>query len=321
MNTLLDQIGSLGVIPVVSVDSPTIAPALMAALQDGGLPVAEFTFRTAAAGAAIRAASAACPSAIIGAGRVTRPEQVDAAVDAGARFIGCSVLDEVVVWQALKRGVVVLPECATATAIEAAVRIGLDAVQYFPAEAAGGVAMLKALAALFPRVRFVPTGGIGVLNMGRYLADKHVLAVGTSWMVKPELLRARDWAAVAALSRDAGRAVHHFALAHVGVSTADAQEAEAVARRFGALFGFEVTAGNSSIFASPGIEVVKGRSRGELGHIAIRTASIPRAVAYLSRNGFAVDQASVKLAADGSPKAIYLAEEVAGFALHLLQEE
>ena len=140
-------------------------------------------------------------------------------------------------------------------------------------------------------------------------------------MVKPELLRARDWAAVAALSRDAGLAVHQFAVAHVGVSTADDREAEAVARRFGALFGFEVKAGNSSIFASPGIEVVKGRSRGELGHIAIRTASIPRALAYLVRNGFAVDQGSVKLGADGSPKAIYLAEEVAGFALHLLQEE
>ena len=321
MNEVLDQIGGLGLVPVVVIDDPADAPALMAALADGGLPIAEFTFRTAAAAQAIRAASAARPDALVGAGTVTTPEQVDAAVDAGARFIVSPGLDEDVVRRARDRGVVPLPGCATATDMTRARRMGLDTVKFFPAEAAGGIAMLRALAAPFPGLRFVPTGGIDAATMDRYLADRRVLAVGGSWMVRPDLLKARDWTSVAALTRDAVRAVHRFAVAHVGVSSADATDAEVIARRFAALFGFDVKVGTSSIFASSGIEVVKGRSRGELGHIAIRTASIPRAVAYLGRNGFAVDPASEKRGPDGSLKAVYLEEELAGFALHLLQED
>ena len=321
MSQVLEQIGDLAIVPVVVIDDPADAPALVGALSDGGLPVAEFTFRTAAAAEAIRAASAAYPDACIGAGTVTSPEQVDAAVDAGARFIVSPGLDADVVRRAQARGVDALPGCATATDISAARRLGLDVVKFFPAEAAGGIAALRALAAPFPGLRFLPTGGIDATSMDRYLADLRVLAVGGSWMVRPDLLRARDWAGVTALTRDAVRAVHRFGLAHVGISTADESDAGVVAARFGALFGFEVKVGNSSIFASPGIEVVKGRSRGELGHIAIRTASIPRAVAYLARRGVAVDPSSEKRGPDGRVKAVYLADEVAGFAIHLLAED
>jgi 2-dehydro-3-deoxyphosphogluconate aldolase/(4S)-4-hydroxy-2-oxoglutarate aldolase len=321
MHPLLDEIGGLGVIPVVVIDEPADAPALVAALADGGLPVAEFTFRTAAAAEAIRAATAARPDALIGAGTVTTPSQVDAAVAAGARFIVSPGLDEDVVRRTLELGALPLPGCATATDMMRARRLGIDVVKFFPAEAAGGIAMMRALAAPFPGLRFVPTGGIDLANMDRYLADRRVLAVGGSWMVRPDLLRGGDWAAVTQLAAAAVRGANWFALAHVGMSTADAEDADLVARRFAALFGFDVKPGNSSIFASPGIEVVKGPSRGRLGHIAIRTASVPRAVAYLARNGVAVDPASEKRAPDGSVKAVYLVEEVAGFAIHLLAED
>ncbi len=321
MHALLEEIGGLGVIPVVTIDEPADAPALIAALADGGLPTAEFTFRTPAAIEAIRAASAARPDAIIGAGTVTTPAQVDAAVDAGARFIVSPGLDEDVVRRSRELGALPLPGCATATDLTRARRLGMDAVKFFPAEAAGGIAMLRALAAPFPGLRFVPTGGIDIANMDPYLGDRRVLAVGGSWMVRPDLLKARDWASVTQLAAMAVRGANRFALAHVGLSTADAEDADRVARRFAALFGFDVKSGTSSIFASPGIEVVKGSSRGELGHIAIRTASIPRAVAYLARNGAAVDPASEKRAPDGSVRAVYLAEEVAGFAIHLIQED
>lgn len=320
MDEVLEQIGQVGIVPVIVIEDPADAPLLMAALAEGGLPIAEFTFRTAAAAEAIRAASAARSETLVGAGTVTTPEQVDAAVEAGARFIVSPGFDEEVVQRAHDRGVPVLPGCATASDMSRARRLGLDAVKFFPAEAAGGVAMLKALAAPFPGLRFVPTGGVDATNMDRYLADKRVLAVGGSWMVKPELLKARDWAAITTLTREAVRAMHRFAVAHVGLSTADAAEAEAVACSFGALFGFDVKIGNSSVFASPGIEVVKGSSRGQLGHIGIRTANIPRAVAYLARNGFEVDPLSEKRGPDGSLRAIYLADEVAGFALHLVEE-
>lgn len=293
----------------------------MAALADGGLPIAEFTFRTAAAAEAIRAASAARPDALIGAGTVTTPAQVDAAVDAGARFIVSPGLDEDVVKRTLELRVLPLPGCATASDLTRARRMDIDAVKFFPAEAAGGIAMMRALAAPFPGLRFVPTGGIDTANMDRYLADRRVLAVGGSWMVRPDLLRARDWASVTQLTAAAVRAANRFALAHIGLSTADAHDADLVARRFASLFGFDVKSGTSSLFASPGIEVVKGPSRGTVGHIGIRTTSIPRAVAYLARNGVAVDLASEKHAPDGSVKAVYLAEEVAGFAIHLIQED
>jgi 2-dehydro-3-deoxyphosphogluconate aldolase/(4S)-4-hydroxy-2-oxoglutarate aldolase len=321
MDPVLDQIGSLGLVPVVVIHDAADAPALMTALCDGGLPAAEFTFRTAGAADAIRAALAARPDALVGAGTVTTPQQVDAAIDAGARFIVSPGLDEDVVRLAHDRGVVALPGCATATDLTRAQRLGLDTVKFFPAEAAGGIVMLRALAAPFPGLRFVPTGGIDAATMDQYLADPRVLAVGGSWMVRADLLRARDWLAVTALTRNAVRAVHRFALAHVGIPSADASDAEVAARRFAALFGFDVNVGNSSIFASSGIEITKGPSRGERGHLAIRTASIQRAVAYLVRNGFAVDQTSEKCGLDGSLKAVYLADEVAGFALHLLQED
>ena len=321
MDPVLDQIGSLGIVPMVDIDDPGDAPALMRALTAGGLPVAEFTFGTSAAAGAIRAALAAEPEALVGAGSVTTSQEVDVAIEAGARFVVSQSLDEDVVRRTRDRGIAVLPGCVGAADLARARSLGLEAVAFFSAEASGGIATLRALTAPFPGMRFVPAGDIDATSMDRYLAYRQVLAVGASWMVRPDLLRARDWATVTALTRDAVLATHRFSVAHVGLSTADASDAEAVARRLGAMFGFEVKVGNSSIFASPSIEVVKGRSRGELGHFAIRTASIPRAVAYFARMGFAVDPASEKLGADGSVKAVYLADEIAGFAFHLLAED
>jgi 2-dehydro-3-deoxyphosphogluconate aldolase/(4S)-4-hydroxy-2-oxoglutarate aldolase len=203
VTSIIERISELGVVPVVVIDDPADAPALAGALRDGGLPVAEFTFRTDAAVAAIRAAAAACPDVLVGAGSVLLPDQVDAAVEAGASFIVSPGIDDDVVRRTLEHGVISLPGCATPSDLMRARRLGLDVVKFFPAEAAGGIAMLNAIAAPFPGLRFVPTGGIDPSNMAVYLADRRVLAVGGSWMVKPGLLRARDWAAVSAAAREA----------------------------------------------------------------------------------------------------------------------
>jgi 2-dehydro-3-deoxyphosphogluconate aldolase/(4S)-4-hydroxy-2-oxoglutarate aldolase len=203
MSDAIERISSLGVVPVVVIDDASDAPALARALERGGLPVAEFTFRTEAAVAAIRAAAEACPGVLVGAGSVILPDQVDAAVAAGARFIVSPGIDDEVVARALQLGVAVLPGCATPSDLMRARRLGLACVKFFPAEAVGGLEMLKAIAAPFPGLTFVPTGGIDADNMGRYLADSRVLAVGGSWMVKPALVKARDWGAVAALAQAA----------------------------------------------------------------------------------------------------------------------
>ncbi len=203
MTSIVDRIAELGIVPVVVIDDPADAPALAGALRDGGLPIAEFTFRTDAAAAAIRAAADAWPDVLVGAGSVLLPAQVDAAIDAGASFIVSPGIDDAVVRRTLERGVVSLPGCATPSDLMRARRLGLDIVKFFPAEAAGGIGMLTAMAAPFPGMRFVPTGGIDPANMAVYLADSRVLAVGGSWMVKPALLRARDWAAVSEAAREA----------------------------------------------------------------------------------------------------------------------
>jgi len=203
MDPTQEQIERLGVVPVVVIEDAAAAPDLVAALIDGGLPVAEFTFRTAAAAEAIRAAVAAHPGAFIGAGSVLDPGQVDAAVDAGAAFIVSAGIDEEVVERAHTRGVLALPGCATASEMMRARRLGLECVKFFPAEPLGGLRMLRAVAAPFPGLRFVPTGGIDAANLAEYLAEPRVLAVGGSWMVKPDLLRVGDWAAVAQLAREA----------------------------------------------------------------------------------------------------------------------
>lgn len=189
-------------IPVVVADDSESADALAEALVAGGLPVAEVTFRTAAARDVIEA-MAARGDVLVGAGTVLSPDQVDMAVDAGAAFIVSPGLSRAVVERALERGVLPLPGVATATEIQAAIELGLGVVKFFPAEASGGVGAIKALAAPFTDLSFVPTGGVGPANLADYLALPSVAAVGGSWMVPRDLLRERDVPRLSALVAEA----------------------------------------------------------------------------------------------------------------------
>ncbi|WP_232547650.1 bifunctional 4-hydroxy-2-oxoglutarate aldolase/2-dehydro-3-deoxy-phosphogluconate aldolase [Propioniciclava soli] len=168
-------------VPVVVMDDAARAPGLAQALVAGGLPVAEVTFRTAAARDAI-AAMAQVPGMIVGAGTVRTPEQAEQAVAAGATFIVSAGLSEKVVRRCQELDVPVLPGTATATEIQQATELGLDTVKFFPAETAGGAAAVKALAAPYPDISFVPTGGIGPKNLADYLAVTSIVACGGSWM-------------------------------------------------------------------------------------------------------------------------------------------
>jgi 2-dehydro-3-deoxyphosphogluconate aldolase / (4S)-4-hydroxy-2-oxoglutarate aldolase len=203
VDDVIERIGDVGVVPVVVLEEPADAPDLARALAAGGLPIAEVTFRTAAAVAAIRAIAEACPEVLVGAGSVALPGQVDSAVEAGARFIVSPGIDDDVVLRAQQARVAIVPGCATPSDLMRARRHGLEVVKFFPAEAVGGLAMLAAIAAPFPGMRFVPTGGIDASNMGAWLSDPRVVAVGGSWMVKPTLLATRDWDAVTSLAREA----------------------------------------------------------------------------------------------------------------------
>ena len=190
------------IVPVVVLEEVDTAVPVALALEEGGLPVAEVTFRTAVAADSI-GRIAAETDVLVGAGTVVRPEQVDEAVAAGARFIVTPGLSLRVIERCRELDVLVIPGVATATEVIAALDQGLDLLKFFPAEAAGGVALLRALRGPFPDVRFVPTGGISAANAASYLALPSVAAVGGSWMVAPELIAARDYAAITRLAREA----------------------------------------------------------------------------------------------------------------------
>jgi 2-dehydro-3-deoxyphosphogluconate aldolase/(4S)-4-hydroxy-2-oxoglutarate aldolase len=194
--------GRARLVPVVVLDDAADAGPLAGALVDGGLPVAEVTFRTAAAADAIRA-MAQRGDVLLGAGTVLTPAQVDQAVAAGAGYVVSPGLSRAVVERCAEHGVLALPGAVTATEVQAALELGLTAVKFFPAGTSGGPAAIRALAAPFGGVRFVPTGGVGPADVGDYLAVDAVLAVGGSWMVPRDRVAAGDVEAVRRLTAEA----------------------------------------------------------------------------------------------------------------------
>jgi 2-dehydro-3-deoxyphosphogluconate aldolase/(4S)-4-hydroxy-2-oxoglutarate aldolase len=202
MTDVLTRLAAHRLVPVVVLDEADDAGPLADALVGGGLPVAEITFRTAAAPDAIRV-MADRGDVLVGAGTVVTPQQVDEAVAAGAQYLVSPGTSRAVVERAQEHGVPVLPGAVTATEVQAALELGLGTVKFFPAGTSGGSAAIAALAAPFGGVRFVPTGGVGPANLDEYLALPCVAAVGGSWMVPRDRVRAGDLAGVRTLVADA----------------------------------------------------------------------------------------------------------------------
>ncbi|MBO0729824.1 MAG: bifunctional 4-hydroxy-2-oxoglutarate aldolase/2-dehydro-3-deoxy-phosphogluconate aldolase [Acidimicrobiaceae bacterium] len=200
--TFLQTLAEVRVVPVVVLNDPPAAKPLAEALIAGGLPLAEVTFRTEAAEQSVRA-MAAYPALTVGAGTVTSADQVDTAVAAGAKFVVSPGFSAAVISRCRELDVAVVPGVATATELMAALDAGITTVKLFPAEPLGGVSTLRALAAAFPQIKFVPTGGISTANATSYLAEPSVLAVGGSWMVAPALLAQHSWDNVTRLASEA----------------------------------------------------------------------------------------------------------------------
>ena len=202
MNPVLEQIQKIGIIPVVVLDDAKDAEPLAKALCEGGLPCAEVTFRTEAAEECIRIMSEKFPEMFVGAGTVLTTEQVDRAVAAGAKFIVSPGLNPRIVKYCVEKGIVITPGCANASDMEQALENGLEVVKFFPAEPAGGLNMIKALAAPYVNLKFMPTGGISPKNVRDYLAYNRIIACGGSWMVKNDLVKAGDFAAITEMCKE-----------------------------------------------------------------------------------------------------------------------
>jgi 2-dehydro-3-deoxyphosphogluconate aldolase/(4S)-4-hydroxy-2-oxoglutarate aldolase len=203
MTDLLEKLGALGVVPVVKIERAEDAVELGRALLAGGLPCAEITFRTAAAEDAIRRISSSLPEIIVGAGTVLSVDQADKAVSAGARFIVAPGFNQKVVDWCLQNEIPVTPGVLTPTEIDMALDRGLKILKFFPAEAMGGIAVLKAISAPYGGVKFIPTGGINLNNLADYLALPSVHCCGGSWLVKASLISAGKFDEITELARDA----------------------------------------------------------------------------------------------------------------------
>lgn len=316
MNKVLEEISKIGIVPVIALDNVEDAAPLAKALIDGGLPCAEITFRTDAAEESIRIMSEQFPEMLVGAGTVLTTEQVDRAVGAGAKFIVSPGLNPKVVSYCVEKGIPITPGCSNPSDVEAAIELGLDVVKFFPAEAAGGINMIKSMAAPYTKMKFMPTGGINAKNLTSYLDFNKIIACGGSWMVSKDMIQAKDWTGITALTQEAVSTMLGFKLLHVGINNTNEADASADSAKFGALLGQAVKPGNSSIFVGNMIEMMNTPGRGTHGHICVQTNYLARAIYHLEKRGFVFDETSFKYDDKGNLKVAYMKEEIAGFAIH-----
>lgn len=316
---IMDKLSLAGLVPVIKVEDANDAVPLCKALKDGGLPVAEITFRTAAAEEAIKNVHEALPDVMLGAGTVLTIDQVKRAVAAGAAYIVSPGLNPTVVSYCVENNIPILPGCSSPSDIETALSFGLDTVKFFPAEAAGGIAFIKAISAPYGNMKFVPTGGISEKNLMDYLSFSKVRAAGGSWMVPADAVKNKDWAKITELTRQAVKVMLGLELMHIGINSQTPEKASKDAKMFCLLTGLTLKDGASSVFAGDEFEFMKKPFRGTNGHIALGVNDIARAKWHLEMRGFEFDEESA-VVKDGKVVAIYLKDDIAGFAVHLLKK-
>ena len=315
---VLKRLAQSGVVPVVVLEDAKDAVPTAKAMLAGGIDVMEITFRTAAAADSIKAVAQECPDMVVGAGTVINLEQCKLAVECGAKFIVSPGYDEETVAWCCDNGIPVTPGCVTPTEIMMALKHGLKVLKFFPANVYGGLSAIKSLAGPFGGVKFIPTGGVNAQNLAEFISSPYIHAVGGSWICPKADIAAGNFDKITALCKEARKTLLGFEVAHIGINTPDADAAMDVCKAFNDAFDFNVKQGNSSNFASNGVEVMKTMFKGANGHIAIRTNKMTPAIAEMERRGLELDMDSVK--DKDNIKAVYFKNEFGGFAVHLLQK-
>lgn len=203
MNEMNTKISSIGVVPVIKLNNPERDAAPLAkALCEGGVPVAEVTFRAEGADKAIKIMREECPDMLVGAGTVLTTEQVDKAISAGAQFIVTPGFDPEIVAYCVEKNMPIYPGCTTPTDYHAALKFGLEVLKFFPAEQSGGLAKIKAMSAPFPMFKVMPTGGISLKNLKEYISAPQIAACGGSYMVTADLIDSGNWEEITRLCRE-----------------------------------------------------------------------------------------------------------------------
>ena len=278
MNSVLQRVYEIGIIPVIAFNSADEALPLCKALMGGGLPAAEVTFRTACAEECIKKIHEELPDMLLGAGTVLTVDQADRAMAAGASFIVAPGFDPEVCQHVIDKGGIMMPGTASAGEMQQAMNMGCEALKFFPAEANGGVGMLKNIGAALKGARWMCTGGVNAKNVNDYLGYDQIFAVGGTWMCKSDVIKAGDWAKITAQSKEAVDTMLGLHLHHVGINTGNEEEAMKIANFIGAMLNMKVAPGNSSIFVgNKEFEIMKKPGRGTNGHIAIGCNNVDRA--------------------------------------------
>lgn len=284
MKTVIEQLEEIGIVPVVVIENEKDAASLAGALCRGGLPCAEVTFRTSAAAGAIRKMVESYPEMLVGAGTVLTTAQVDEAVKAGAKFIVSPGLNPDVVNYCTQKSIPIVPGINDPSGIELAMSLGLRVVKFFPAEASGGLAMIKAMSAPYSGVRFMPTGGINEKNIGDYLRNPKVLACGGSYMVKKDFIEAGRFDEIEEATRVSVKNMLGFQITKVSLGEC-----------------------SKSIVDSELGALIKGNEKDK--YVEISTTDKKRTKAYLERKQIIYREAD--------EETIILAEQNAGFEIRI----
>lgn len=313
-------LGQYGLIPVVVINDKNKAVAVANALELAELPVMEVTLRTPDGLGAIENIRAAKPDYILGAGTVLTLEQCKAAVAAGASYIVSPGINREIVDWCLSSGVDVIPGGVTPTEVELALAAGLRVVKFFPASTYGGINGCKALFGPYAStgIKFVPTGGINLSNLADYADKPFIHAVGGGWLVPVEDIDNENYSRITENAAQAVAKLLDFELVHVGINQPDAAAAQTLGREFAKAFGWGVRNCDSSVFTDSFVEIMKQPGRGAMGHLAVRTNNVDRAIFYLTKRGYEICPESVRKKKDRTTSA-YLQKEFGGFAVHLLQ--
>jgi 2-dehydro-3-deoxyphosphogluconate aldolase/(4S)-4-hydroxy-2-oxoglutarate aldolase len=316
MNDVLKHIELLGVIPVAIVEDENKAVSLAKTLCENGLPVIEVTLRTHTAVRVVEQIVKGFPDMLVGAGTVLTVDDAQTVIDAGARFIVSPGFSAKIVEYCLNKSIPVIPGVVTPTEIQQALEYGLEVVKFFPAEASGGLSYLKAVAAPFKGLKFIPTGGIEQSTLLSYLQFPKVLACGGSWMVHPEMLKTDQFEKIASLTRQAITAVLGFELRHIGMYTGSTSDAYKATAQLAKMIQFSVRETEASLFSEKNTDELQLTSSGDF--IVLRTNFIERAIAYLAQKGIAI-KPDTKQILNGQLIAVDVNLEIEGFALRLIQ--
>ena len=308
---MFKTIYELGIIPVVAIDDADKAVPLAKALRDGGLPAAEITFRTAAAEESIRRITQECPDVLVGAGTVLTKEQADRAVAAGAKFIVTPGFNPEMVAYIKSLGIPMMPGAATPGEMEQAMSMGLTNIKFFPAEANGGVAKLKALAGPYQAAKWMPTGGVNTKNLNDYLSFDRIIACGGTWIATSADIADGKWDDITKKCKDAIKTMLGFELKKICIY-GDSANAEKNAKLVASLFGFDCTETECGVQAGC---LCFGKEESDAkGCIVINTLNGNRAMAYLQRMGAEIDP-DIWYDKKGNVTCFGLKETVAGYEI------